>query len=76
MKPRTFTVHLPGAGSNRRADEAREERIETLKGLLAHAIAEGDSQEFRRLHRELKAAVLGRSTAQVAALRRLTPEAT
>ena len=52
MKPRTFTVQLPGAGSNHRADEAREERIETLKGLLAHAIAEGDSQEFRRLHRE------------------------
>ena len=74
MKPGSFTVHQSAGGFNRRADDAREERIEVLNALVAQAMAEGDSNEFRRLSRELKAAVLGRSPGQLARMRRLAPE--
>lgn len=74
MKARTYSVSPSAGGFNRRADDAREERIEALNALVAQAMAEGDSNEFRRLSRELKAAVLGRSPGQLARMRRLAPE--
>jgi len=62
---RTYTVPIR-LDSNRRADEAREGRIEALTELINAALSDGDQHEFRRLSRELKAAVLSRSPAQLA----------
>ena len=73
MKARAFTAYSAAGGFNRRADDAREERINNLKTLVAQAMAEGDANEFRRLSRELKAAVLGRSPGQLARMRRAAP---
>ena len=61
---RTFTVG-PRLDSNHRADAAREARITALTDLVNAALSDGDNHEFRRLSRELKAAVLSRSPAQL-----------
>ncbi|CRR10775.1 hypothetical protein PAERUG_E15_London_28_01_14_07913 [Pseudomonas aeruginosa] len=49
-------------------DIAREERIETLHGLVMAAHRAGDTEEKRRVYGELKAAILARSPEQVAVL--------
>jgi len=64
-RPRTYTVPIR-LDSDRRADETREGRIDALTELVNAALSDGDQHEFRRLSRELKAAVLSRSPAQLA----------
>ena len=74
-KSRTYTLSPSILESNRVADRAREERIAALTNLLHVAIAGGDSNEFRRLQREHKAAILARSRDQLARMRCTAAEA-
>lgn len=67
---RTCSVSPFVRESNRRADDAREERIAALDGLAHQALTSGDTAEFRRIQRELKAAVESRSPEQVIRMRR------
>ena len=76
MKSRTDTVSPAIRESNLRADEVREARITVLEAIAHSALASGDGAEFRRLQRELKAAVLARSPDQVARMRQLAMEGT
>ena len=61
MKARTYTVQAPFAKPTNSHDKLREERITNLSGLAQAALMAGETTEFRRLERELKAAALARS---------------
>lgn len=50
------------------SDIAREERIESLRGLVMAAFEAGDREELRRVYSEYRAASLARSPEQVAVL--------
>lgn len=61
MKSRAYTVQAPFAKPINAHDKLREERITNLSGLAQAALMAGETTEFRRLERELKAAALARS---------------
>lgn len=61
MKSRTYTVQAPFAKPITEHDKLRETRIENLSALSLQALKSGNTNEFRRLEKELKAAALARS---------------
>jgi len=61
MKTRTYTVHALLAKPITEHDKLREARIENLSALSLQALKSGNTNEFRRLEKELKAAALARS---------------
>ena len=61
MKARNYTVHAPFVRPVTEHDKLREARIENLSALSLQALKSGNTNEFRRLEKELKAAALARS---------------
>ena len=58
MKARNYTVHAPFVRPVTEHDKLREARIENLSALSLQALKSGNTNEFRRLEKELKAAAL------------------